>query len=126
MLLALSAGTAVAEEAKEKGVTGLQLKPGKGRILVVTNVLKGTPAELVGIKKGDKIVAISEKPLKKMSLKAAVKMLRGPPGTKLHLTIKRGDADSFDLIIRRAKPKLTAPTKTSSVATTTVTSTVTQ
>ncbi len=125
-LLAGTSDTVFAGEGQADGVTGLQLKPGKGRVLLVTNTLPGTPAALVGIRKGDKIIAISDKPLKSMSLKAAVKMLRGAPGTKVHLTIKRGDAEPFDIIIKRAKPKAAKPAKqakTSSVATTTVTAT---
>jgi C-terminal processing protease CtpA/Prc len=134
VLLAGASDSVFADEGQADGVTGLQLKPGKGRVLLVTNTLPGTPAALVGIRKGDKIIAISDKPLKSMSLKAAVKMLRGAPGTKVHLTIKRGDAEPFDIIIKRAKPKAAKPTKpkaakpakqakTSSVATTTVTAT---
>ena len=124
VLLIAGLGYAQAEESTPKGVTGLKLKAGKGRVLLVTSVLKGTPAELVGIKKGDKIVAISDKSLQKMKLSTAVKMLRGAPGTKLHLTIKRGSADPFDIILRRAEPKPKLQAKTSSVATTTVSSTV--
>ena len=40
------------------GVTGLQLKATKGRILQVVGVLPDTPAAMVGIKKGDKIITM--------------------------------------------------------------------
>jgi len=118
----------LAHSQQENGVTGLKLKPGKGRVLLVTGVLSGTPAEIVGLRKGDKIVAIADKGLKTMSLKAAVKRLKGAPGTKLHLTIKRGENEPFDIIIKRAKPSAkkkqdVGATATSSVATATAAAT---
>jgi len=111
------AGPAFADDAqKPNGVTGLKLKKGKGRVLVIAGVIPDTPAALVGLRVGDKIVAIDEKPLKKMSGKKAVSMFKGAPGTKLQLTIKRGKAE-FDIILKRAKPEPPPePVKTSSTS----------
>ncbi|MEE2901455.1 MAG: PDZ domain-containing protein [Myxococcota bacterium] len=111
------------------GVTGLQLKATRGRILQVVGVLPDTPAAMVGIKKGDKILAIDGIPLTNMTLKQAVTKLKGAPGALLRLNILRGDESPFDVSLIRAlpvvstatsskKPSIEAkPSKTSSTST---------
>lgn len=81
-------------------------------MLQVVGVLPNTPAAMVGIKKGDKIVAIDEVPLTNMTLKQAVSKLRGAPGTRLTLEILRQEKAPFQVSLVRAVP--TTSTKTSS------------
>jgi carboxyl-terminal processing protease len=58
-------------------------------ILTVISPIEGTPAYQAGIKAGDKIIKIDDKPTIDLTLTDAVKSLRGPKGSKVKLTIKR-------------------------------------
>ena len=85
-------------------------------ILTVVAPIEDTPAWRAGIKPGDKILKIDGKPTKGMSLMEAVKLLRGPKGTKVTLTILRNDKTikvitlTRDVIpIRSVKYKFVAP-----------------
>jgi carboxyl-terminal processing protease len=62
-------------------------------ILTVVSPIEGTPAYIAGVKAGDKIVKIEEKSTKDMTMMEAVKMIRGPKGTKVNLTIIRDEAE---------------------------------
>ncbi len=68
---------------------GIQLGFNKEKRLVVVTPLSGTPAERSGIKPEDVIVKIEEKDTQNMSLPEAVKLIRGPKGSKVNLTIFR-------------------------------------
>jgi C-terminal processing protease CtpA/Prc len=114
--LGLTTSVLAKHGAKEDGVTGLKLKAGKGRVLIVSGVIANTPAALVGLRVGDTIVAVEGHAINKLSLKKAVGMFRGAPGTKLQLSIKRGKASPFDIIITRAPPAPAKSAKTSSTA----------
>ncbi len=61
----------------------------KERILTVVSPIEGTPAYQAGIKAGDQIVKINGTPTKNATLLEAVKMIRGPKGSKVTLTINR-------------------------------------
>ncbi len=58
-------------------------------VLTVVAPIEGTPAWKAGLKPGDKILKINGKPTKNMSLLEAVKLLRGPKGTKVTISILR-------------------------------------
>ncbi len=62
----------------------------KDGVLTVISPLKGTPAELAGIKAGDTIAAIDGKPSDGLSVDEAVSKIRGPKGTRVVLTLMRG------------------------------------
>ncbi|MEI6528230.1 MAG: S41 family peptidase [bacterium] len=64
----------------------------KNGVLTVISPLKGSPAEKAGMKAGDKIVMIDGTPSADFSTEKAVKLIRGPKGTKVKLTILRGDS----------------------------------
>lgn len=57
----------------------------------VLSVIKGSPAEKVGLKKNDVIVAAGETSLVGMDSDKAMKMLRGPGGSTVVLKVKRGE-----------------------------------
>ena len=59
----------------------------RNSFVTVIAPIEGTPAYKAGIKAGDKIVKVDGKPTKK--LRQAVKMIRGPKGTEVVLTIIR-------------------------------------
>ena len=61
----------------------------KGEQLTVIAPLEGTPAKVSGIKPGDKIVSIDGKATNGLSIEEAVKMIRGPKGTTVALSLVR-------------------------------------
>jgi len=75
------------------GGLGIQIAV-KDNQLVVIAPIEDTPADRAGIQAGDKIVKIESKSTKDMTLMEAVKILRGPKGTKVTLTIMRDGFDS--------------------------------
>lgn len=62
----------------------------KNNILTVIAPLKGTPADIAGIKTGDQIVAIDGKSTEGLSTESAVKKIRGLIGSTVHFTLIRG------------------------------------
>jgi carboxyl-terminal processing protease len=61
----------------------------KDGILTVVSPIEGTPAFKAGVQAGDRIIKIDGKLTKGMSLMDAVKLIRGPKGSKVTLTILR-------------------------------------
>ena len=61
--------------------------------LVIIAPLKDTPAERAGLKAGDKILKIDDKMSVEMAVDEAVKLIRGPRGTTVILTIQRNGWD---------------------------------
>ncbi len=71
-------------------------------VLTVVSPIEGTPAYRAGLKSNDKIVKIEGKSTKNMSLIEAVKLLRGPKGTKVRITIyRKGWHDLKDITLVR-------------------------
>ncbi len=62
----------------------------KDKQLVVISPISGTPADKVGLKAMDKIMAIDSKSTKDMALDEAVSLIRGPSGSSVKLGILRG------------------------------------
>jgi carboxyl-terminal processing protease len=65
----------------------------RDNVLTVVSPIEGTPADEAGIKAGDQIIGIDDKPTNDMTLTDAVKNIRGPKGTKVKLTVRREGAD---------------------------------
>lgn len=63
--------------------------------------IEGTPAYRLGISAGDYIIKIGDKSTEKMTLDEVLKQLRGEPGTKVNITILRGDDIVFPVDIQR-------------------------
>ncbi len=61
----------------------------KDGILTVVSPIEGTPAYKAGIKAGDKIIKVEDKPTQDMTLMEAVKSIRGPKGSKVNLSVMR-------------------------------------
>lgn len=62
----------------------------RNNILTVIAPIKGTPAEQVGLKAGDKIIKIDHLTTDNITLEEAVNKIRGPRNTNVILTILRG------------------------------------
>ncbi len=76
----------------EFGGLGIEVNEDKGIIRVVSPI-DDTPAAKAGIKPGDIITALDGKTLIGMTLNDAVDKMRGPPNSKIVLTIKRQNID---------------------------------
>jgi len=63
--------------------------------------IEGTPAYRLGISAGDYIIKIGDKSTEKMALDEVLKHLRGEPGTKVNITILRGEDIVFSVDIQR-------------------------
>ena len=76
----------------EFGGLGIEVSEDKGIIKVVSPI-DDTPAARGGIKPGDIITALDGKTVIGLSLNDAVDRMRGPPNSRIVLTIKRQDVD---------------------------------
>ncbi|MEN9316577.1 MAG: hypothetical protein RIS35_2970, partial [Pseudomonadota bacterium] len=72
----------------EFGGLGIEVGVEDGFVRVVSPI-EDTPAARAGIKAGDLIIKIDEKPTKNLPLNEAVKLMRGKPQTKVTLTVLR-------------------------------------
>lgn len=70
------------------GGLGIEVTMENGFIKVVSPI-DDTPAQRAGLKTGDLIIRLDDKPVKGMSLMEAVKTMRGEPGSKIELTVVR-------------------------------------
>jgi len=74
----------------------------RDQLLIVVSPIEGTPAYRAGIQAGDQIVKINGQTTKNMTLTEAVKMIRGPKGSKVTLTLNReGFTQPRDFVIVR-------------------------
>jgi len=71
-------------------------------VLVVVSPLSGSPAEKAGLQPGDIVTAVDGTSVSGSTLNDEVSKVRGRSGTKVTLTIKRGDR-TFDVTITRAE-----------------------
>ena len=72
----------------EFGGLGIEIGMEAGVVKVISPI-DDTPAERAGIKAGDYIVKIGKEQVQGKSLMEAVKLMRGPVGTSIDLTIRR-------------------------------------
>ena len=72
----------------EFGGLGIEIGMEAGVVKVISPI-DGTPADKAGIKAGDYIVKIGKEQVQGKSLMQAVKLMRGPVGTTIDLTIRR-------------------------------------
>lgn len=73
----------------------------RGEFLTVIAPIEGSPAERAGVQPGDQILAINNKPLRGETMDKLVTMMRGPTGSKVHLTLRRknvNDVIQLDLV----------------------------
>ena len=78
----------------EFGGLGIEVGMEAGVVKVIAPI-EDTPAERAGIKAGDYIVKINDAQVQGKSLMEAVKMMRGPVGSKIDLTVRRKGEKSF-------------------------------
>lgn len=69
---------------------GMEIDIRDGQLQVIAP-LEGTPAQKAGLRPGDKIIKVDDKPTIDMSLDEAVNLIRGPKGTEVTLTVYRDE-----------------------------------
>ncbi len=89
------------DTAGKFGGLGIQVTTERG-IVKVISPLDDTPAARAGIRANDLITHIDGKPIIGISLREAVKMMRGPVDSKITIKIRRKGVDPFDVTIVRA------------------------
>jgi carboxyl-terminal processing protease len=90
-----------AEIDAEFGGLGIEITLENG-ILTIVSPIEDTPASKVGLKPGDKIVKIDGKDTKNITIIKAIKLMRGPKGSKVTVTIMREGLKKFkDFVITR-------------------------
>jgi len=85
----------------EFGGLGIEIGMEAGVVKVISPI-DDTPAEKAGIKAGDYIVKIGKEQVQGKSLMEAVKLMRGPVGTSINLTVRRKNVKKpLEFIITR-------------------------
>lgn len=77
----------------EFGGLGIEVAMEDGFVKVIAP-MDDTPAEKAGVKAGDLIIRLDDKPVKGMTLNDAVDVMRGEPGSVLTLTILRDGVEA--------------------------------
>lgn len=73
----------------------------QGELIQIISPIDDTPAYRAGLQAGDLILKIDDQYVSEINLQDGVKLMRGLPGTKVSLTIRRADQVSFELEIKR-------------------------
>jgi carboxyl-terminal processing protease len=90
--------------------TGVGMEVGlKDKVLTVIAPLKDTPAYRANIKPGDEILKIDDKVTSNMGIDEAIKLMRGPKGTTVTLTILR-EGNSKPMEIKIVRDVINTPT----------------
>lgn len=88
------------------GGLGLEVTKDPAGVRIISPI-DDTPAARAGIRSGDIITRIDGKSIADMSLNAAVKLMRGDPGTKIDLVVARKGADKpLNFTLERAEIKV--------------------
>jgi carboxyl-terminal processing protease len=89
------------ETKGEFGGLGIEITLENG-VLTIVSPIEDTPAFRAGLKHGDKIIKINGESTRNITLQKAVKLMRGPRGTKVTVTIMReGFRSGKDFAITR-------------------------
>ena len=89
----------------EFGGLGIEVTLDAGLVKVISPI-DDTPAAQAGIMAGDLITHIDHQPVLGLTLSDAVDKMRGPVGTEITITIRRGTKDTFDVTLKRAVVKI--------------------
>ena len=91
------------------GGLGIQIStPKEGGGVEVVTPLDDTPAAKAGIRAGDRITHVEKQSILDMSLGDVVRLLRGPVGSSVELTVRRGADQVLEFNITRAMIRVEA------------------
>jgi carboxyl-terminal processing protease len=81
----------------------------RNHALEVIAPMEDTPAFKAGIKSGDIIMSVDNHPTSSMNLDECIKLLKGPPGTSVTVTVyRRAEDKKKDITIKRANIEVTS------------------
>ena len=80
---------------------GIRLED-RERMVVVASPIEGSPAQQAGIEAGDVVIAVDGKSVLKQKTSEVANRIRGPKGTDVELTVRRGD-ETRDFTLERAQ-----------------------
>ncbi len=85
-------------EGEYAGIGCQLLADSTDQMITITRVFKGSPAEEVGMRAGDKIVYVNDVYYSAYEMDAAVDVMRGTPGESVKVTVMRGlETIDFDV-----------------------------
>ncbi len=79
---------------------GIELEPTDAGVRIVAP-MPGGPAARAGLRAGDLIVQVDDKPLQGVALADAIARMRGDVGTQVSLVVRRAGAEDFTLALTR-------------------------
>jgi len=82
------------------GGVGLEVDARFGRLMVISP-MPGSPAEEAGLRSGDEILSIEGIPSYTITIQDAVQLMRGEPGTKVRIKVRRGESEILDYELTR-------------------------
>jgi len=85
----------------EFGGLGIEVTMESGVVKVVSPI-DDTPAFRAGMQPGDLITHLDGQPVLGLSLTEAVEKMRGPVGTEIRLTVRRGETEMLEVALTRA------------------------
>ncbi|MEM1008386.1 MAG: S41 family peptidase, partial [Myxococcota bacterium] len=88
-----------------RGLVGIGYERGRSKHVVIRRIFPGSPAEMSGLRKGDRIVSVEGETLKpSISLRSISRRMQGFRGTRLALEIlRKGWSKSKRVVLIRAK-----------------------
>ncbi len=87
------------------GGLGLEVTMDRGLVKVVSPI-DDTPAEKAGIRAGDVITHVDGESLRGLALSEAIRRMRGKIGTKVAISLRRRNGDTWDLTLSREMIRL--------------------
>ena len=92
------------------GGIGVIVTPGEDNLITVVSPIEDTPGEKAGLRTGDKIIKINGEEFTADRMDAAVKIMKGKPGTDVNLIIlredKEGKKEQIEVNIKREEIRL--------------------
>lgn len=96
-------------EGSYEGI-GVYITASDDNKILIVSPIEDTPAEKAGLKTGDKIIRINGTEFAADQIDAAVKVMKGEPGTSVTLTVQRvnsdGTQDVSDVVVNREKIRI--------------------
>lgn len=84
----------------EFGGLGIEIMMDESFVRIISPI-DDTPAYKAGLKSGDMIIYVDDECINGLTAEEVIGKLRGKPGTKVKLKIKRSDKPPFDVVIER-------------------------
>lgn len=107
-----SASDAANDRADREGFggVGITISPTETEGVDVLAVLPDTPAALAGVEVGDRILSVDGTPVLGLGVREVVSLLRGPIGSQVALTVRRGAGAGREVSLMVTRAYIIAPT----------------